>query len=81
MPKPLKDYSGRCGSCIHFSFFVKNGEIVYRGECDCADRSLYMHNNRHGARYLARHSNLRIASYSCKKYECGLYMDNIKEDK
>lgn len=25
MSKPLKDYTGRCGSCSHFSFYVIDG--------------------------------------------------------
>ena len=70
MGKPLTDYSNRCGSCEHFAFRVVNGKLVYRGVCDCADMSYFMHNNRHGTRYRAKHSNYRQASTkACRKYK------------
>ncbi len=69
MPKPLKDYTGRCGSCSHFSFYVIDGVLRYRGNCDCANTGYYMHNNRRGCRYKAQHSSYRQASQkACKKY-------------
>ena len=70
MPKPLKDYTGRCGSCSHFSFYVIDGVLRYRGNCDCANTGYYMHNNRRGCRYKAQHSAYRHASQkACKKYK------------
>lgn len=70
MPKPLKDYTGRCGSCSHFSFYVIDGVLRYRGNCDCANTRYYMHNNRRGCRYMAQHSSYRQASQkACKKYK------------
>ena len=69
MPKPLKDYTGRCGSCSHFSFYVIDGVLRYRGNCDCANTGYYIHNNRRGSRYKAQHSSYRQASQkACKKY-------------
>lgn len=77
MSKPLKDYTGRCGSCSHFSFYVIDGVLRYRGNCDCANTGYYMHNNRRGCRYKAQHSAYRQASQkACKKY---LSM-NVAED-
>lgn len=77
MSKPLKDYTGRCGSCSHFSFYVIDGVLRYRGNCDCANTGYYMHNNRRGSRYMAQHSSYRQASQkACKKY---LSM-NVAED-
>ena len=70
MPKPLKDYTGRCGSCSHFSFYVIDGVLRYRGNCDCANTGHYMHNNRQGCRYKAQHTAYRQASQkACKKYK------------
>lgn len=70
MPKLLKDYTGRCGSCSHFSFYVIDGVLRYRGNCDCANTGYYMHNNRRGSRYKAQHSSYRQASQkACKKYK------------
>lgn len=70
MSKPLKDYTGRCGSCSHFSFYVIDGVLRYRGNCDCANTGYYMHNNRRGSRYMAQHSSYRQASQkACKKYK------------
>lgn len=77
MPEPLKDYTGRCGSCSHFSFYVIDGVWRYRGNCECANTGYYMHNNRRGCRYKAQHSAYRQASQkACKKY---LSM-NVAED-
>ena len=78
MSKPLKDYTGRCGgSCSHFSFYVVDGVLRYRGNCDCANTGYYMHNNRRESRYMAQHSSYRQASQkACKKY---LSM-NVAED-
>lgn len=70
MSKPLKDYTGQCGSCSHFSFYVIDGVLRYRGNCDCANTRYYMHNNRRGSRYMAQHSSYRQASQkACKKYK------------
>lgn len=75
MPKPLMDYTGRCGSCIHFVYLVVNGELKYRGTCECADQSYFMHKDRRGNRYKAQHSSYRQASQkSCRKYR-----EEIKE--
>ena len=69
MGKPLTDYTGRCGSCEHFAYYIIGGKLVYRGVCDCANRSYFMNNNRHGKRYRAMHSDYRQASgKACKKY-------------
>lgn len=72
MAKPLKDYSGRCGSCEHFAYHVVNGELVRFGNCECARRDWFHHNNRRGSIYLARHSRYRNASdKACRKYKDG----------
>ena len=64
------DYPNMCGSCKHFSFFVIDGEIKYRGHCDCANTGYFMNHNRRGERYKAKHSAYRQASQkACKKYE------------
>lgn len=69
MAKPLTDYTNRCGSCVHFAYLVIDGELKRRGHCDCAKQGYFMNNNRHGVRYLAKHSSLRQASTrACKKY-------------
>lgn len=70
MSKPLKDYIGRCGSCSHFSFYVIDGVLRYRENCECVNTGYYLHNNRRGSRYMAQHSVYRQASQkACKKYE------------
>ena len=69
MAKPLMDYPNMCGSCLHFSFFVIDGVLKYRGRCECARQDYFMHNNRHGTRYRAKHSAYRQASHrACRKY-------------
>ncbi len=70
MSKPLEDYTGRCGACKHFDYLVINGELKYRGSCECASTSYYMHNDRRGHRYKVQHSTYRQASQkACRKYE------------
>ena len=64
------NYPNMCGSCKHFSFFVINGVLKYRGHCDCANTGYFMNNSRHSGRYKARNSAYRQASQrACKKYE------------
>ena len=70
MAKPLTDYTNRCGSCSHFSFYTKDNRIVRYGRCDCAPTYWFMHNNRRGGKYLAQHSQYRQASAkACRRYE------------
>lgn len=67
-------YDNKCGTCKHFMFLCKGEEIFMRGYCDCARTDYFNHNNRHGVKYKARHSNCRVASQKCcGKYERGVY--------
>lgn len=66
-------YDNRCGTCEHFMFLCRGEDILMRGYCDCARTDYFNHNNRHGQRYRARHSNCRVASQKCcKKYKRGV---------
>lgn len=70
MSEPLKDYTGRCGGCAFYTGFIIKGQEVKRGTCSTAPTSYYMHNNRHGSKYRARHSQSRSASCkACRRYK------------
>ena len=70
MAKPLLDYTGRCGACKHFAFYIIKGVLKYRGNCECANQDYFMNRDRNGVRYRAKHSAYRQASQKCcKKYE------------
>lgn len=69
----MSDYINKCGSCKHFSYYVKDEELVKRGECDCAPTNTFNHTIIIGDKkvtYRPRHSNWRSASNpKCKRYE------------
>lgn len=41
--KPLKyiDNPNRCGSCDNFCYLVKNGKLLYRGQCKIGKKYNY----------------------------------------
>lgn len=42
--KKLVDYKDKCGSCVHYERFVKDGELQEHGQCFIRDKVKY-HNS------------------------------------